>query len=44
MGRWGETMGGLLRPPYDERNHYLLMPGKVNADDTPVNVLEPGCG
>ncbi|EEU2311436.1 TPA: IS66 family transposase, partial [Escherichia coli] len=33
-----------LRPLYDELKHYVLMPGKVHADDTPVNVLEPGQG
>ncbi|HFW5393681.1 TPA: IS66 family transposase [Salmonella enterica subsp. enterica serovar Waycross] len=44
MGRWVETMAELLRPLYDELNHYVLMPGKVHADDTPVNVLEPGSG
>lgn len=44
MGRWVDTMGELLRPLYDGLNHYVLMPGKVHADDTPVNVLEPGSG
>lgn len=44
MGRWVEAMAELLRPLYDELNHYVLMPGKVHADDTPVNVLEPGSG
>lgn len=44
MGRWVDTMGELLRPLYDELNYYVLMPGKVHADDTPVNVLEPGQG
>lgn len=44
MGRWVETMAELLRPLYDELNHYVLMPDKVHADDTPVNVLEPGSG
>lgn len=27
-----------------ELSRYVLMPGKVHADDTPVNVLEPGQG
>lgn len=44
MGRWVDIMGEQLRPLYDELNHYVLMPGKVHADDTPVNVLEPGSG
>ena len=44
MGRWVDIMGELLRPLYDELKHYVLMPGKVHADDTPVNVLEPGQG
>lgn len=43
-GRWVDTMEDLLRPLYDELNHYVLMPGKVRADDTPVNVLQPGSG
>lgn len=41
---WVDIMGEQLRPLYDELNHYVLMPGKVHADDTPVNVLEPGQG
>lgn len=44
MGHWVDTMGEQLRPLYDELNYYVLMPGKVHADDTPVNVLEPGQG
>lgn len=44
MGRWVDVMGEQLRPLYDELNQYVLMPGKVHADDTPVNVLEPGQG
>ncbi len=44
MGRWVDIMGEQLRPLYDEVKHYVLMPGKVHADDTPVNVLEPGQG
>ncbi|EFA4518054.1 IS66 family transposase, partial [Escherichia coli] len=42
MGRWVDIMGEQLRPLYDELKHYVLMPGKVHADDTPVNVLAPG--
>lgn len=44
MGRWVDIMGEQLRPLYDELNDYVLMSGKVHADDTPVNVLEPGSG
>ncbi|EMD0389606.1 IS66 family transposase, partial [Escherichia coli] len=44
MERWVDIMGEQLRPLYDELKHYVLMPGKVHADDTPVNVLEPGQG
>ncbi|HFQ2084422.1 TPA: IS66 family transposase, partial [Escherichia coli] len=44
MGRWVDIMGEQLRPLYDELKHYVLMAGKVHADDTPVNVLEPGQG
>lgn len=44
MGRWVDIMGEQFRPLYDELNHYVLMPDKVHADDTPVNVLEPGQG
>lgn len=40
MGRWVDIMGEQLPPLYDELNRYVLMPGKVHADDTPVNVLE----
>ncbi len=45
--RWGAGLtssGEQLRPLYDELKHYVLMPGKVHADDAPVNVLEPGQG
>lgn len=42
MGRWVDVMGEQLLPLYDELNHYVLMPGKVHAEDTPVNVLETG--
>ncbi|ENH9046762.1 IS66 family transposase [Escherichia coli] len=42
MGLWVDIMGEQLRPLYDELKHYVLMPGKVHADDTPVQVLLPG--
>lgn len=42
MRRWVDIIGEQLRPLYDELNDYVLMSGKVHADDTPVNVLDPG--
>ncbi|SJE68600.1 IS orf, fragment [Shigella sonnei] len=43
-----ETRGGsvaeLLEPLYDILRQYVLMPGKVHADDIPVPVQEPGSG
>ncbi|TQO04857.1 UNVERIFIED_ORG: transposase IS166 family protein [Citrobacter freundii] len=33
-----------LEPLYDELRQYVLMPGKVHADDIPVPVQEPGSG
>ncbi len=34
----------LLEPLYDVLRQYVLMPGKVHADDIPVPVQEPGSG
>ncbi|ESU75906.1 Transposase (plasmid) [Shigella dysenteriae WRSd3] len=34
----------LLEPLYDILRQYVLMPGKVHADDIPVPVQEPGSG
>ncbi|MEC5505036.1 transposase [Klebsiella oxytoca] len=42
MGRWVDIMGEQLRPLYDELNHYVLMPGKVHADDSVTRRTEPG--
>ncbi|MCT6073896.1 IS66 family transposase, partial [Escherichia coli] len=44
LGRWTGAVAELLEPLYDVLRQYVLMPGKVHADDTPVNVLEPGQG
>ena len=33
-----------LEPLYDVLRQYVLMPGKVHADDIPVPVQEPGSG
>lgn len=44
MRRWVDIMGEQPLPLYDELNNYVLIPGKVHANDTPVNVLAPGSG
>lgn len=44
LGRWVDEMGHTLRPLYEALYNYVLMAGKVHADDTPVNVLGPGSG
>ncbi len=41
-GRWTDAVAGLLEPVYDELRQYVLMSGKVHADDIPVPVQEPG--
>ncbi|MBK0019541.1 IS66 family transposase, partial [Kosakonia sp. S42] len=43
-GSWVDEMGHTLRPLYEALYSYVLMAGKVHADDTPVNVLAPGGG
>ncbi|MGU0162083.1 IS66 family transposase [Escherichia coli] len=47
----GGAVAELLEPLYDVLRQYVLMPGKVHADDIPVPVQEqpvkpgqPGCG
>ncbi|WP_447309042.1 IS66 family transposase [Escherichia coli] len=40
LGRWTGAVAELLEPLYDVRQ-YVLMPGKVHADDIPVPVQEP---
>ena len=42
LGRWTDAVAGLLEPVYDELRQYVLMSGKVHADDIPVPVQEPG--
>lgn len=44
LERWVDAMADKLRPLYDELNGYVLQPGKVSTDDTPVNLLAPGQG
>lgn len=44
LERWVDAMADKLRPLYDELNSYVLQPGKVNADDTTVNLLAPDNG
>ncbi|ENA54418.1 transposase IS66 family protein [Escherichia coli 2726950] len=44
MGRWTGAVAELLEPLYDVLRQYMLMPGKVHADDIPVPVQEPGSG
>ena len=44
LGRWTGAVAELLEPLYDVLRRYVLMPGKVHADDIPVPVREPGSG
>ncbi|EPH9775545.1 IS66 family transposase, partial [Shigella sonnei] len=44
LGRWTGAVAELLEPLYDILRQYVLMPGKVHADDIPVPVQEPGSG
>ncbi|MFP3764011.1 IS66 family transposase [Escherichia coli] len=44
LGRWTGAVAELLEPLYDVLRQYVLMSGKVHADDIPVPVQEPGCG
>lgn len=44
LGRWTSAVAELLEPLYDVLRQYVLMPGKVHADDIPVPVQEPGSG
>ncbi|EEV6961283.1 TPA: IS66 family transposase [Escherichia coli] len=44
LGRWTGAVAELLEPLYDVLRQYVLMPGKVHADDIPVPVQEPGSG
>ncbi|EKD0005586.1 transposase, partial [Escherichia coli] len=40
LGRWTGAVAELLEPLYDVLRQYVLMPGKVHADDIPVPVQE----
>ncbi|EIH97580.1 IS66 family element, transposase domain protein [Escherichia coli 96.154] len=52
LGRWTGAVAELLEPLYDVLRQYVLMPGKVHADDIPVRSRSraavkpgpPGCG
>ena len=44
LGRWTGAVAELLEPLYDILRQYVLMPGKVHADNIPVPVQEPGSG
>ena len=44
LGRWTGAVAELLEPLYDVLRQYVLMPGKVHADDILVPVQEPGSG
>ncbi|WP_202204425.1 IS66 family transposase [Escherichia coli] len=40
LGRWTGAVAELLEPLYDVLRQYVLMPGKVHADDIPVPVQD----
>lgn len=44
MARWVGNCGALMRPLVDALQRYVLQPGKVHTDDTPISVLSPGNG
>jgi transposase/BMFP domain-containing protein YqiC len=44
MARWVGACGALMRPLVDALQQYVLKPGKVHSDDTPMPVLAPGNG
>ncbi|MCW7186281.1 IS66 family transposase [Escherichia coli] len=44
LGRWTGAVAELLEPLYGVLRQYVLMRGKVHADDIPVPVQEPGSG
>jgi len=43
-GRWMGACGELLAPLVEALRRYVLAPGKVHTDDTPIPVLSPGNG
>lgn len=42
MARWVGACGALMRPLVEALKRYVVAPGKVHADDTPIPVLAPG--
>jgi transposase len=44
MGRWIGQIAELCGPLVEAIQRYVLVPGKVHVDDTPVAVLAPGNG
>jgi transposase len=44
MGRWMGACGILVRPLVEALRRYVLAPGKIHSDDTPMPVLAPGSG
>ncbi|MBA3774817.1 MAG: IS66 family transposase [Ramlibacter sp.] len=44
MARWVGACGALMRPLVDALQAYVLAPGKIHSDDTPMPVLSPGNG
>lgn len=43
-GRWMGACGVLITPLVEALRRYVLAPGKVHSDDTPMPVLAPGNG
>jgi transposase len=44
MARWVGACGTLMQPLVAALRAYVLQPGKIHADDTPMPVLSPGNG
>ena len=44
MARWVGACGTLMRPLVDALQAYVLAPGKIHSDNTPMPVLSPGNG
>ena len=44
MAGWVASSAALANPLVDALGRYVLQPGKVHTDDTPVPVLDPGRG
>jgi transposase len=43
-GRWMGACGVLVQPLVEALRRYVVAPGKIHADDTPMPVLSPGNG